>query len=57
LPSPQPSPAGGRGSERVIKPEDIIPAIRRRIEKTREGIPVLLEFITSEEVYVSRAGT
>jgi thiamine pyrophosphate-dependent acetolactate synthase large subunit-like protein len=47
---------GGHG-ERVTKPEDIVPAIRRGIEKTREGIPVLLEFITSKETEVSRPGT
>jgi thiamine pyrophosphate-dependent acetolactate synthase large subunit-like protein len=47
---------GGHG-ERVTKPEDIIPAIQRGIQKTREGVPVLLEFITSKEVEVSRPGT
>jgi thiamine pyrophosphate-dependent acetolactate synthase large subunit-like protein len=47
---------GGYG-ERVTKPEDIIPAIRRGIQKTKEGIPVLLEFITSKETEVSRPGT
>ena len=47
---------GGYG-ERISKPEDIVPAIRRGIEKTREGIPVLLEFITSKETEVSRPGT
>ena len=47
---------GGYG-ERVTKPEDIIPAIKRGIAKTREGIPVLLEFITSKETEVSRSGT
>ena len=47
---------GGHG-ERVTKPEDIIPAIKRGIAKTREGIPVLLEFITSKETEVSRPGT
>jgi len=47
---------GGYG-ERVTKPEDIIPAIKRGIQKTREGIPVLLEFITSKETEVSRPGT
>ena len=38
---------GGYG-ERVTKPEDIVPAIKRGIQKTREGVPVLLEFITSK---------
>ncbi len=46
---------GGYG-ERVTKPEDIIPAIKRGIAKTQEGIPVLLEFITSKETEVSRPG-
>ena len=44
---------GGYG-ERVTKPEDIIPAIQRGIQKTKEGIPVLLEFITSKEIRVSK---
>ncbi len=43
---------GGYG-ERVTKPEDIVPAIQRGIAKTREGVPVLLEFITSKEVTIS----
>jgi len=47
---------GGHG-ERVTRPEDIIPAIQRGIQKTKEGIPVLLEFITSKETEVSRPGT
>jgi acetolactate synthase-1/2/3 large subunit len=47
---------GGYG-ERVTKPEDIIPAIQRGIQKTKEGVPVLLEFITSKETEVSRPGT
>ncbi|MDQ8731413.1 thiamine pyrophosphate-requiring protein [Bradyrhizobium sp. LHD-71] len=47
---------GGHG-ERVTKPEDIVPAIRRGMEKTKEGVPVLLEFITSKEVEVARPGT
>jgi len=46
---------GGYG-ERVTKPEEIIPAIRRGIQKTKEGVPVLLEFITSKEVEVARPG-
>ncbi len=44
---------GGYG-ERVTKPEDIIPAIKRGIEQTRNGTPALLEFITSKETQVSR---
>jgi acetolactate synthase-1/2/3 large subunit len=43
---------GGYG-ERVTKPEDIIPAIKRGIEQTQKGVPVLLEFITSKEVTIS----
>ncbi len=47
---------GGYG-ERVEKPEDIIPAIKRGIEQTKKGVPVLLEFITCKETEVSRPGT
>jgi thiamine pyrophosphate-dependent acetolactate synthase large subunit-like protein len=43
---------GGYG-ERVTTPEEIIPAIKRGIEQTRNGVPVLLEFITSKEVSIS----
>ena len=43
---------GGYG-ERVTKPEDIVPAIKRGIEQTKKGVPVLLEFITSKEVTIS----
>jgi acetolactate synthase-1/2/3 large subunit len=43
---------GGYG-ERITDPSEIIPAIRRGIEKTREGIPVLLEFITAKEIEFS----
>ncbi len=43
---------GGYG-ERVTRPEDIIPAIKRGIEQTRKGVPVLLEFITSKETTIS----
>jgi acetolactate synthase-1/2/3 large subunit len=38
---------GGWG-ERVTEPGEIVPAIRRGIAKTREGTPVLLEFITEK---------
>ena len=31
----------------------IIPAIRRGIEQTKNGVPALLEFITSKEVSIS----
>ncbi len=43
---------GGYG-ERVTQPGEIIPAIRRGIRKTQEGIPVLLEFITAKEIEFS----
>jgi acetolactate synthase-1/2/3 large subunit len=44
---------GGYG-ERVTDPAQIVPAIRRGIEKTKEGTPVLLEFITGLETAQSR---
>lgn len=44
---------GGHG-ERIFRPEDIVPAIQRGIAKTREGAPVLLEFMTSQETRASR---
>ena len=40
---------GGYG-ERITVPSEIVPAILRGIEKTREGTPVLLEFITAQDV-------
>jgi acetolactate synthase-1/2/3 large subunit len=40
---------GGYG-ERVEKAGEIVPAIKRGIQKTREGVPVLLEFITEKAV-------
>jgi acetolactate synthase-1/2/3 large subunit len=40
---------GGWG-ERVTEPTAIVPAINRAIEKTREGTPALLEFITEQAV-------
>jgi acetolactate synthase-1/2/3 large subunit len=43
---------GGYG-ERVTTPDQIIPAIKRGIEQTREGKPALLEFITQQETQVS----
>jgi acetolactate synthase-1/2/3 large subunit len=43
---------GGYG-ERVTTPDQIVPAIRRGIQKTEEGTPVLLEFITAKETEVS----
>ncbi|HET6468721.1 MAG TPA: thiamine pyrophosphate-requiring protein [Geminicoccaceae bacterium] len=44
---------GGYG-ERIERPDDIAPAIRRGIEATEQGRPALLEFITAKEVEVSR---
>jgi acetolactate synthase-1/2/3 large subunit len=44
---------GGYG-ERVERPEEIVPAIRRGIRKTEEGIPVLLEFLTAQETRVPK---
>jgi thiamine pyrophosphate-dependent acetolactate synthase large subunit-like protein len=43
---------GGYG-ERVTEPSEIIPAIKRGVEKTEEGTPVLLEFITAKEITFS----
>jgi len=44
---------GGYG-ERVTEIAQIVPAIRRGIEQTREGVPALLEFITCKEIAVSK---
>ncbi len=44
---------GGYG-ERVETPDQIIPAIKRGIQKTQEGTPALLEFITAKELQISR---
>jgi thiamine pyrophosphate-dependent acetolactate synthase large subunit-like protein len=44
---------GGYG-ERVTDPAEIIPAIKRGIEQTRNGMPALLEFITSKEIEISK---
>ncbi len=43
---------GGYG-ERVESPDQIIPAIQRGIQKTEEGTPALLEFITAKETQIS----
>jgi len=43
---------GGYG-ERVTDPGEIIPAIRRGIEQTQNGMPALLEFITGKETEIS----
>jgi acetolactate synthase-1/2/3 large subunit len=45
---------GGYG-EQVTEPGGIVPAIRRGIEKTRQGKPALLEFITAKETEISQA--
>ncbi|MBG99058.1 MAG: hypothetical protein CMN58_01785 [Solibacterales bacterium] len=39
----------GAYTERIEQPSEIIPAIERAITQTKEGKPVLLEFITCEE--------
>ena len=44
---------GGYG-ERVTTPEHIVPAIRRGIAQTEQGVPALLEFITCKETEVAR---
>lgn len=44
---------GGYG-ERVETPDQIIPAIQRGIQKTQEGTPALLEFITAKEIQISK---
>ena len=44
---------GGYG-ERVETPDQIIPAIKRGIQKTQDGIPALLEFITAKEIQISK---
>ncbi|MFC6838015.1 thiamine pyrophosphate-requiring protein [Halomarina ordinaria] len=44
---------GGYG-ERVEDPEEVAPALERAIEKTEEGTPALLEFITAKETELSR---
>ena len=43
---------GGFG-ERVTEPDQIVPAIKRGIEQTRQGRPALLEFITQKETKTS----
>jgi len=40
---------GGYG-ERVTELSEIVPALKRAIQKTEEGTPALLEFITSKEI-------
>ncbi len=43
---------GGYG-ERVSEPGAIVPAIKRAVRKTQEGIPSLLEFVTAKEIEFS----
>ena len=43
---------GGYG-ERVETPDEIVPALQRGIQKTQEGVPALLEFITAKEIQIS----
>jgi len=43
---------GGYG-ERVTDPNEIVPAIKRGIQQTQEGHPVLLEFIAQKEIEYS----
>jgi thiamine pyrophosphate-dependent acetolactate synthase large subunit-like protein len=45
--------AFGCYGERIEDPNEIIPAIKRGIQKTQEGVPVLLEFLTQKEVTIS----
>lgn len=44
---------GGYG-ERIETPDQIIPAINRGIQKTEQGVPALLEFITDKELQTSK---
>jgi thiamine pyrophosphate-dependent acetolactate synthase large subunit-like protein len=43
---------GGHG-ERVTEPGEIIPAIKRAIARTQDGVPALLEFITEKAEDIS----
>ena len=44
----------GGYSERITDPNEVVPALKRGIEQTKEGRPVLLEFITQKEIEYSR---
>lgn len=46
--------AFGGYDERVETPSQIIPTIQRGIQKTQEGVPALLEFITAKEIQISK---
>ena len=43
----------GAYGERIVTPNEIVPAIRRGIEATESGRPALLEFITAKETAIS----
>jgi acetolactate synthase-1/2/3 large subunit len=45
--------AFGCHGERITNPNDIVAALQRGIEMTRQGKPVLLEFITAKEITIS----
>jgi thiamine pyrophosphate-dependent acetolactate synthase large subunit-like protein len=45
--------AFGAYGERIMTPNEIVPAIRRGIEATQRGTPALLEFITAKETTIS----
>ncbi len=44
----------GAHGERVTRPEEIVPALRRGIEQTQAGKPALIEFITGKETAISK---
>ena len=44
----------GAYSERVERPEEIVPALRRGMQANREGQPAVLEFITREDPVFSQ---
>ncbi|HLF80101.1 MAG TPA: thiamine pyrophosphate-requiring protein [Dehalococcoidia bacterium] len=43
---------GGYG-ERITDPNEVIPALKRGVQQTKDGRPVLLEFITQKEIEYS----
>ena len=45
--------AFGCHGERITDPADIVAALKRGIELTKQGRPVLLEFITAKEIKIS----
>ena len=44
---------GGYG-ERITDPQEIAAAIERGVQKTKDGTPALLEFITAKELQISK---